>query len=168
MPDQVRHDELGYLVARLISYYKHPISLQGKGLTGVKNLIKCALFCTFIPLLSAFGSPAASEADSSLVTGGGAAQANVSFRIVIPPSLYLQVQSAPSDTLQASMLSKDDIETGDQAKGMLRLDVQAYGNVPKKGTMHLSSNSRLALGNAPGNPSAASPVEYPLFILCSP
>ena len=134
----------------------------------MKNLITCALFCTFILLLSAFGSPAVSQADSSLATGGGAAQASVTFRIVIPPSLYLQVQSAPSDTIQASMLSKDDIETGDQAKGMVRLDVQAYGNAPKKGTMHLSSNSRRSMGNAPGNPSVASPAEYPLFILCSP
>ena len=134
----------------------------------MKNLVKCVLFCTFVLLLSAFGSPAVLQADSSLVTGGGAVQARVSFRIVIPPSLYLQVQSAPSDTLQASMLSKDDIETGDQAKGMVRLDVQAYGNVPKKWTMPLSSNSRRSMGNAPGNPSVASPVEYPLFILCSP
>ena len=134
----------------------------------MKNLVKCVLFCTFIPLLSAFGSPAVSQADSSLVTGGGAAQARVSFRIVIPPSLYLQVQSAPSDTIQASMLSKDGIETMEQAKGMVRLDVQAYENVPKKGTKHLSSNSGRSMGNAPGNPSAASPVEYPLFILCSP
>lgn len=134
----------------------------------MKNLVKCVLFCTFIPLLSAFGFPAVSQADSSLVTGGGAAQARVSFRIVIPPSLYLQIQSAPSDTIQANMLSNDDIETGNQAKGMFRLDVQAYGNAPKKRTMHLSSSSRRSMGNAPGNPSAASPVEYPLFILCSP
>ena len=101
--------------------------------------------------LSVFGSPAVSQADSSYATGGRAAQARVSFRIVIPPSLYLQVQSVPSDTIQASMLSKDDIETGDQAGGMVRLSVQAYGNAPQKGTMHLSSNSRRSMGNAPGN-----------------
>ena len=134
----------------------------------MKNLVKCVLFCTFIPLLSAFGFPAVSQADSSLVTGGGAAQARVSFRIIIPPSLYLQVDSAPSDTIQANMLSKDDIESGDQAKEMVRLYVQAYGNAPQKETMPLSSNSRRSMGNTPGNPSATSPVEYPLFILCSP
>jgi hypothetical protein len=118
----------------------------------VKNRIKSILFCTFILSLSAFGSPDISQADSSQITGSGAAQVSVSFRIVIPPSLYLQVQSAPSDTIQAIMLSKDGIETGNQVGEMVRLDVQAYGNVPKKGTIHFSSNSRQSMGNVSESP----------------
>jgi hypothetical protein len=117
----------------------------------VKNRIKSILFCTFLLSLSAFGSPDISQADSSQITSSGAAQVSVSFRIVIPPSLYLQVQSAPSDTIKAIMLSKDGIETGNQAGEMVRLNIQAYGNVPKNGTMHLSSNNRRSMGNVPGN-----------------
>ena len=118
----------------------------------MKILIKSILFCTFMLSLPAFVSPDISQAESCQVTGSGAGQVSVSFRIVIPPSLYLQVQSASLDTIQTTMLSKDGIETRNQAGEMIRLDVQAYGNVPKKGTMHLSSNSRRSIGNAPGSP----------------
>jgi len=118
----------------------------------VKNLIKPILFCIFMLSLPAFVFPGISQAESCQVTRSDAGQVRVLFRIVIPYSLYLQVQSASLDTIQTTMLSKDGIETRNQAGEMIRLDVQAYGNVPKKGTMLLSSNSSQSMGNVPEKP----------------
>lgn len=101
--------------------------------------------------LSVFGSPAVSRADSSYATGGRAAQARVSFRIVIPPSLYLQVQSFPSDSIHSRMLFKNSRETGKQAVKMTLFDTQPYGNVTKKRTMTFFPNGSHPTGKIPGN-----------------
>ena len=118
----------------------------------MKNLIKSVLFYTFMLWLSTFGSPAVSQADCSYATGGSTAQAKVSFRIVIPPSLYLQVLSFPSDSIQSRMLIKNTSETGKQAGEMILFDTQPYENVPKKRTMTFFSNGSHSTGKIPGNP----------------
>jgi len=110
----------------------------------VKNQINGILLGTF--LLSLLGSPCISLADSGQVVGGGSAQASISFRIVIPPSLFLQVQSSPLSTTQPALLSES---TGEK---MTVLDVRAYGNVPKKGVMHLSSQNRHSIDKESGYP----------------
>ena len=100
--------------------------------------------------------PRIAVTDSSTVTGTGAAQARVTFRIVIPPSLFLQVQSSvpdpsgnPPQTFRGPPRS---IQTG-------RLEVQANGSLPDKGVMHLAT-SRIAKNDIHAPNTGENNLEY--------
>jgi len=95
--------------------------------------------------------PAPVSADSSMVAGGGTAQASLSFRIIIPHSLYLQIQSARDDATQTGNYPTLP-DSGSRSDRNDLLDIRAYGRISPMGSMHLASSTV--------TPNAASPQNH--------
>ena len=91
--------------------------------------------------------PSIVVADSSMASGGDSAQVSVAFRIVIPPTLYLQVQSIPAVPTQPQRPSISDHLTENPEEQLNTIDVLAYGSFHKNGIMYMASSHPQHDGN---------------------
>ena len=103
---------------------------------------KLIIVMIYVWVLQALLTPVAAKAESGLVTGRGAVQAKVSFRIIIQHSLYLQVQSTGQNSAGESTLNKVTVDPAIQAAITNMPNAQDYYDVLKSGKLKISSSAK--------------------------
>lgn len=87
-------------------------------------------------------------ADSSISTGGQSTIVGVKFKIVVTPSLALQVKAGSAGTLLASRSVMDSSDPALLNPDGKNIQVSASANLTKGGVLNVSSNL-LSEGNSP-------------------
>ena len=108
-----------------------------------------------------FCFPASAYAGSSLATNGNSAIAHVIFKVIIPPSLTLQVGTVSQSELLATRSQNDSSGFSGGKSNPKPTYIKVSGNLTKKGTLNFSNTILLA-------DKKGQSYRLPHYILCSP
>ena len=108
-----------------------------------------------------FCFPAFAYAGSSLATNGNPAIAHVIFKVIIPPSLTLQVGTVSQSELLATRSQNDSSGFSGGESNPKPTYIKVSGNLTKKGTLNFSKTILLA-------DKKGQSYRLPYYILCSP
>ena len=108
-----------------------------------------------------FCFPASAYAGNNLATNGNPAIAHVIFKVLIPPSLTLQVGTVSQSELLATRSQNDSSGFSGGESNPKPTYIKVSGNLTKQGTLNFSNTILLA-------DKKGQSYRLPHYILCSP